>query len=286
MLVGLLFLLFCLTEFGCAANRLAYAFYATSNKHLCAVLVNVLALKQSNSSSSIGFVLVYPSNVSLSPMQLERARKSGIDLREVEPLEGPPSTTDTFEQGVQNYYNNVFTKLRIFQLYDYDRLVYLDADAIVFRNLDHLFFLPDVFLAAPRAYWLTQPQFTSMLMVIKPSSRTWTRIKRHLPPEQRMYDMDILNTEFKDEILVLPNEYALLNNLWDRTDLSIGYKFGPKYSKLEKEAFFVHFSLLGKPWNFPKVDHSLRPSAKPFFWSLYVRWWQLNNQSGCSWDAP
>ena len=42
------------------------------------------------------------------------------------------------------------TKLHIFNLTEYKRIVYLDSDALVMRNLDHLFQLPPHFLYAPR----------------------------------------------------------------------------------------------------------------------------------------
>ncbi|CAF3853074.1 unnamed protein product, partial [Rotaria sp. Silwood1] len=74
--------------------------------------------------------------------------------------------------------------------------------------MDHLFLLPPVDLAAPRAYWLQQPFFTSLLLVITPSPQLWEyRIAKYLDPNKPAgeYDMDALNKEFIGDCLLLPN---------------------------------------------------------------------------------
>lgn len=46
---------------------------------------------------------------------------------------------------------DTWTKLRVFQLFEYERLVFLDADMMVFRNMDELF---DVPLPGQRGEWI------------------------------------------------------------------------------------------------------------------------------------
>ena len=62
------------------------------------------------------------------------------------------------------------TKLHLFGLTQYKRLIYLDADGLVLRNMDHLFSLPDAPVAMPRAYWLSQPRMCNALAVVQPSA--------------------------------------------------------------------------------------------------------------------
>ena len=45
------------------------------------------------------------------------------------------------------------TELRAFELNTYKRVMHLDADITLLRNLDHLFLLPSAPVAMPRAYW-------------------------------------------------------------------------------------------------------------------------------------
>ena len=63
------------------------------------------------------------------------------------------------------------TKLQLFGLTQYKRLIYMDADGLVLRNMDHLFSLPDAPVAMPRAYWLDQPRMCNALAVVQPSAQ-------------------------------------------------------------------------------------------------------------------
>jgi glycogenin glucosyltransferase len=121
-------------------------------------------------------------------------------------------------------WRNSLTKLRIFQHIGYDRVVFLDADSLPIRNLDHLFDLP-VYLDeevsdndgaeatknkvaplfyAPKAYWLAQPFFASTVMVLTPNNATFDHLlafldERHqsnAAPSGGDFDMDVLNAYF------------------------------------------------------------------------------------------
>jgi glycogenin glucosyltransferase len=61
----------------------------------------------------------------------------------------------------------VFTKLRAWDLTDLDKVVLLDADTIVLRNIDDLFERPE-FAAAPDFF--LPDRFNSGVMVLKPSA--------------------------------------------------------------------------------------------------------------------
>ena len=47
------------------------------------------------------------------------------------------------------HFNNFCTKLQAWSLTEYDKLVFLDADALVLRNVDHLFRVKSAFAIAP-----------------------------------------------------------------------------------------------------------------------------------------
>ncbi|HUP19564.1 MAG TPA: glycosyltransferase, partial [Gemmatimonadota bacterium] len=63
---------------------------------------------------------------------------------EVEPVANP---TGADEQWF-NYFGDLFTKLRIWELVEYDRIVYLDSDTLVTGPLDEMLERPR-FAAAP-----------------------------------------------------------------------------------------------------------------------------------------
>ena len=70
------------------------------------------------------------------------------------------------------------TKLRFFELTQYRRLIYFDADGLVMRSMDHLFSLPSAPVAMPRAYWLTQPAMCNALAVVEPSAQRLEELLR------------------------------------------------------------------------------------------------------------
>jgi len=67
-----------------------------------------------------------------------------------------------------------FVKLRLWQLTQYERVVFIDADAIVIRNIDRLFSYPE-FSAAPNVYEsLTDfHRLNSGVFVARPSEKTF-----------------------------------------------------------------------------------------------------------------
>jgi alpha-N-acetylglucosamine transferase len=83
----------------------------------------------------------------------------GWRLREVEPI-GNPARDLLLPRFV-----NVFTKLRVWELTEYRKVVFLDGDTVVLRNVDELFDRPSL-AAAPD--FLLPDRFSSGVMVIDP----------------------------------------------------------------------------------------------------------------------
>ena len=78
---------------------------------------------------------------------------------------------DVLNQSGDATWAQSMTKLRFFELTQYRRLIYFDADGLVMRSMDHLFNLPSAPVAMPRAYWLSQPRMCNALAVIEPSAQ-------------------------------------------------------------------------------------------------------------------
>ncbi|WP_292896699.1 MULTISPECIES: glycosyltransferase [unclassified Nitratireductor] len=74
-----------------------------------------------------------------------------------------------------------FAKLRLWQLTEYERVVFIDADAVVVRNIDRLFFYPE-FSAAPNVYEsLTDfHRLNSGVFVATPSAATFASMLKRL----------------------------------------------------------------------------------------------------------
>jgi alpha-N-acetylglucosamine transferase len=247
-------------------NRFAYTFYATDDAYAIAVLVVVKQLQKLGTRDDVEFVLLH---LSISNYILSKMHEMGITTQKVNPLRYTYGT----------YYRDCLIKLKIFQLTQYDRVIFLDADSIPLKNIDELFTLPFTEdIAAPQAHFLQTPLVTSLLLVVKPSIKLWNRVEKHFESafEKKYYDMDIINLEFKDEIYLIPDEYACLNSEW--ADRDTKFYFGEPEKSYEKIKI-VHFSDLGKPWFYhPKKVRRFRPNAHPIYYDLWEKWWAIRSE--------
>jgi len=74
--------------------------------------------------------------------------------------------------GTATVWHDCWTKFHIFNLIQFDKIIFLDADLLILKNLDHLFDKPHMTAALDGEYfglWEGWPHFNSGCMVIEPS---------------------------------------------------------------------------------------------------------------------
>jgi hypothetical protein len=270
-----------ITTFQLATNktRFAYAFYASDYNYACSVLVNIAQLYAVGKHKSIDIVLMTMKTKPLPLWVTAKAAELNVTVVKVDAMP-PPS-------GHSGYYKDVMGKMEVFSLVQYDRVVFLDADTIILKNLDHLFLLPETEIACPRAYWVGQPFVTTLMMVVQPSLETRKRLHETyytmnagvLRPKTKLYDMDMVNKEWKETMMVLPGIYGALNSHWENPhkEPKIYPNLGHRSpDDLARDVFSVHFTGLGKPWNYkPGTVAKIRSTSAPFFKFLYQKWWDV-----------
>ncbi|KAM0836864.1 hypothetical protein ACQ4PT_062037 [Festuca glaucescens] len=107
----------------------------------------------------------------------------GCVVREIEPVYPPESQT----RFAMAYYVINYSKLRIWEFVEYERMVYLDADIQVFDNIDHLFDLePGHFYAVKDCFcektWSHTPQYEIGYCQQCPDRVTWPEHDLGAPP--------------------------------------------------------------------------------------------------------
>ncbi|MEO4001309.1 glycosyltransferase [Mesorhizobium sp. CAU 1732] len=110
-----------------------------------------------------------------------------------------------------------FAKLRLWQLEQYDRVVFIDADAIVVRNIDRLFFYPE-FSAAPNVYETLADfhRLNSGVFVATPSRETFDAMLARLDAPDAHWprtDQTFLQSYFPDWH-GLPVFFNMLQYVW------------------------------------------------------------------------
>lgn len=122
-----------------------------------------------------------------------------------------------------------FCKLRLWQLTDYDSVVFIDADAIVLKNIDKLFEYPE-FSAAPNVYESLADfhRLNSGVFVARPSEATFAAM------------LDRLDA---------PNAF------WRRTDQTFLQAFFPDWHGLPVTMNMLQYVWLNLPdlWHWPSI---------------------------------
>lgn len=153
----------------------------------------------------------------------------------------------------------------------FDKLVFLDADTLVLRPIDHLFHLASnvTFAAAPDTGW--PDAFNSGVMVLTPSNHTFEAIRSFARTTGSWdgADQGLLNDFFgpedgSDESAADSQRAASAPGRgWKRLSFRYnvtshgGYTFAPAYQRYGQSINIVHFIGQHKPWN------RTRPSGIP-----------------------
>ena len=162
----------------------AYVTLVTNADYALGAMALVRSLRLSGTQADI--VVMHTGGVDAAA--LEPCRVLGARLHQAELL----PTSDAFNERHQRariHAENPFTKgrkpsfhtpldnfakLRLWQLEEYERVVFIDADAIVVRNIDRLFSYPE-FSAAPNVYETLGDfhRLNSGVFVARPSGETF-----------------------------------------------------------------------------------------------------------------
>jgi alpha-N-acetylglucosamine transferase len=163
-----------------------------------------------------------------------------------------------------------FAKLRLWELEEYDSVVFIDADAIVIRNVDKLFGYPE-FSAAPNVYETLADfrRLNSGVFVARPSLATFTAMLKKLDAPDALWprtDQTFLQAFFPDwhGLPVFCNmlQYVWFNlpELWDWASISVvHYQYekpwqadNPKAERLQPLIDLWQAYFTGK--NIPDID--------------------------------
>ena len=159
-------------------------------------------------------------------------------------------------------FQNIFTKLKIFTLIDYEKILYLDNDMYVQKNLDHIFHKYNT----PAGLGISEDlEFKDNEKVHKNkvvfNAGTWL-IKPSIKDFKRMLS-GIKNFNTNNE---LEQEYVsyFYNKKWTNMSYKYNYQFGlasfsnnkrgQLYDKINNgnlnDIYIIHYSAPKKPWNY------------------------------------
>lgn len=152
------------------------------------------------------------------------------------------------------------SKFLAFNQTRYARILHIDSDVTILKNMDELFLLPSARTAMARSYWQEGAQPSALsphVLLLEPSPTELQRLLDAAEAETRRnvdYDQELVNTRYRDSALVLPHRsYGLVTSEFRRHNHTAYH--GNDYEVWSPERALAEASLirfedapLPKPW--------------------------------------
>lgn len=257
---------------GAAGSRHAFVTLVTNADYAMGATALARSIRVSGSTADI--VVLYTGGVEASclrPLEALGCRLVGVDhlpLSEAfnqRHARGNLHAAAPFTKGRKPAFHSPldnFCKLRLWQLIDYDTCVFIDADALVLKNIDKLFDYPE-FSAAPNVYESLADfhRLNSGVFVARPSLATFgAMLKRLDEPDVfwRRTDQTFLEAFFPDwhglPVFLNMLQYVWFNlpELWNWNEIGV-----------------LHYQY-EKPW---EADHPKADKLQPLIdlWQAFYR---------------
>ncbi|KAF8640611.1 hypothetical protein AX17_000272 [Amanita inopinata Kibby_2008] len=218
-----------------------YAFVSllTSDPYLPGALALAAALNDLHPSPQIPFqtvCLVTPETVDVTSIKLLRKAFDTVVGVEVIEQEDTKGLTLLGRPDLRS----VLTKLHIFRLTQFSKIIFLDADVLPVRPLSHLFTLPYEFSAVPDVGW--PDIFNSGVLVFSPGEDKFRELIQLLKSKGSWDggDQGILNEWRGDNW----NRLSFIYN----TTPTAAYTYAPAYERFGSQISAIHFIGPNKPW--------------------------------------
>ncbi|KAK9735754.1 hypothetical protein RND81_04G225300 [Saponaria officinalis] len=239
----------------------------------------------------------YPLVVAVLPDVPEEHRRvlvaQGCIVREIQPVYPPENQT----QFAMAYYVINYSKLRIWEFVEFNKMIYLDGDIQVFENIDHLFDLPNGHLYAVmdcfcektwshtlqykigycqqcpnKTHWAEDKlgpkpalYFNAGMFVYEPNMNTYHDLLKavQLAPTTPFAEQDFLNSYFRKIYKPIPPIYNLvLAMLWRHPE-----------NVVLNNVKVVHYCAAGsKPWRYTGEEENMQ---KEDIKMLVKKWWEI-----------
>jgi lipopolysaccharide biosynthesis glycosyltransferase len=227
----------------------AFVTYLGSDDFLPGVLVLSESLKRHNKED---LVIIVSSSISSKVVSFLREKRFKISI--VGEIKNP----NVFVNDIRGF-RCVYTKLHMFGLVEFDKIVYIDADMLVCECIEPLFEKPHMSaviagaLAPENSDWI---KLNSGLLVVEPNSNLFERLKSltfELPSETKD-DQGFLQSYYdkwpQEEQLHLEHKYNIpahyLEKYCDKFDFEFSYVNGVLSTR---NIAILHYWGVFKPWH-------------------------------------
>lgn len=185
-----------------------YVFYAASDINACSILVNIYRMQHELDTAMPIHVLAGPE-ISDDYVKALENTKASIHTK-IPQVKGLNASNDR---------DSLMLKLSTFNMHSLDpglkRILALDGDQLILKNLDHLFEQsPEANISAPRSYWMPSEFLASTFMVVNLSNDLLKIAENVLESLAfQKFDLNLLSDSV-ERVAVLSGQYVTLNSHW------------------------------------------------------------------------
>lgn len=191
-------------------------------------------------------------------LPMDSAKKRRLESMGIECIDCDviPNPNDDFDKR----FSKIYSKLSVFRLVEYEKVIFIDADILLLGNIDELFRIDSDFAAAPdHGFSRNSDRLNSGLFLLKPSMKTFDDMMEKFS-EVGSYDgsdQGFLNQYFEDRWLSLDPSFNTLKRVFevDRDGFDL------------KKIKVLHF-VGKKPWQFD-VEENRKYKELNMLWYNY-----------------
>ncbi|MBR4721118.1 MAG: hypothetical protein IK057_05085 [Clostridia bacterium] len=226
-------------------SKYAYVTVMTNDQYECGVLALWHSVKKAGCRQP--FIAMISSNVSEAVKKRLQKLMKIVEFSEDIQIDSEIVKDNT---GFFEKWNTTFFKLKVLQLCEYDKIVMLDADMIVMKNLDNLFEHPHMSCVyTEKLREGDNPRINSGMMVLEPSQELYETMINAIAPTKHVCegkaigDQDVFEFVYSDwtkkKELHLEPTYNCYHTDIDDYIKNREFKF--------EEIYIIHYTL-NKPW--------------------------------------
>ncbi|XP_052204216.1 UDP-glucuronate:xylan alpha-glucuronosyltransferase 1 [Diospyros lotus] len=246
-------------------HREAYAtILHSAHVYVCGAIVAAQSIRMAGSTRD----LVILVDETISQYHKSGLEAAGWKIRTIQRIRNPKAEKDAY-----NEWN--YSKFRLWQLTDYDKIIFIDADLLILRNIDFLFSMPEISATGNNG-----TLFNSGVMVIEPSNCTFRLLMDHINEIESYNGGD---QGYLNEIFTwwhrIPKHINFLKHFWVGDDEAVKRKKIKLFGAEPPVLYVLHY--LGmKPWLcFRDYDCNWNSDIFREFASdvAHKKWWKVHD---------
>lgn len=246
-------------------HREAYAtILHSASVYVCGAITAAQSIRMSGSTRD----LVILVDETISDHHRGGLEAAGWKVRTIQRIRNPKAERDAY-----NEWN--YSKFRLWQLTDYDKVIFIDADLLILRNIDFLFTMPEITATGNNG-----TLFNSGVMVLEPSNCTFQLLMDHINEIESYNGGD---QGYLNEIFTwwhrIPKHMNFLKHFWMGDEEDIKAKKIRLFGADPPVLYVLHYLGL-KPWLcFRDYDCNWNEDILQEFASdvAHATWWKVHD---------